>query len=171
MEMRQSEDDITKTILERGAHCPVMLGETVSLLNPQDSLTYLDCTFGGGGHTRAILEKSACKVVALDRDPQAAMRAREFEKKYRGRFEFHQIKFSDLDKIQTGGYAGILFDFGVSSFQLDDPARGFSFMRDGKLDMRMNPEEGISALEYVNSATERELADDIYKLGGEARSP
>ena len=151
-------------------HKPVLLEETMRLMSPSDGKTYLDCTFGGGGHTRAMLDSADCRVIAIDRDAQAEERAERLAKLYPARFEFRPLKFSQLDKIQTTGYAGVLFDFGVSSFQLDDARRGFSFMRDGELDMRMNTREGMSALEYVNSADEAQLRRDLREFGEEPRA-
>ena len=165
-----SADDSSLNSFRANGHNPVLLKETVSLLNPKDSETYLDCTFGGGGHTRAILESANCKVVALDRDPDAQKRAESFKAQYKDRFEFHALNFSELDKLQTKGYAGILFDFGVSSYQLDDGERGFSFMRSGPLDMRMDTDNGFTALEYLKSISERELGDVIFRYGEDPKA-
>lgn len=165
-----SADDSSLNSFRANGHNPVLLKETVSLLNPKDSETYLDCTFGGGGHTRAILESANCKVVALDRDPDAQKRAESFKAQYKDRFEFHALNFSELDKLQTKGYAGILFDFGVSSFQLDQAERGFSFMREGPLDMRMNFSKGINALEYLKSVDEFELVKILREYGEEPKA-
>lgn len=151
-------------------HKPVLLEETMRLISPSDGKTYLDCTFGGGGHARAMLDSADCRVIAIDRDAQAEERAEQLAKLYPSRFEFRPLKFSQLDKIQTTGYAGVLFDFGVSSFQLDDARRGFSFMRDGELDMRMDTRGGMSALEYVNSADEAQLCSDLREFGEEPRA-
>ena len=151
-------------------HKPVLLEETMRLISPSDGKTYLDCTFGGGGHARAMLDSADCRVIAIDRDAQAEERAEQLAKLYPSRFEFRSLKFSQLDKIQTTGYAGVLFDFGVSSFQLDDARRGFSFMRDGELDMRMDTRGGMSALEYVNSADEAQLCSDLREFGEEPRA-
>lgn len=161
-----------ETLQEPGAngHKPVLLKEVVRLLNPSKSQTYLDCTFGGGGHTRAILESADCKVVAIDRDPAAAARAEKFKAEFGDRFEFYPVRFSQLDKLQTKGYAGILFDFGVSSFQLDDASRGFSFMRNGPIDMRMNNSEGPTALQFIRSIDEFELTKILREYGEERRA-
>ena len=114
-------DSCLKNVEHRG-HYPVMLKEAV------------------GGHSRAILESANCRVTAVDRDPAAAERAAELKKIFPERFNFIRANFSEICKLQTDkGYAGILFDFGVSSFQLDEASRGFSFMRDGPLDMRIPP--------------------------------
>jgi len=168
--MPNSNDSLISTKSERLGHIPVLLEETVKIINPRDGKTYLDCTFGGGGHTRAILESANCKVVAIDRDPSAKARADSVKADYPDRFEFAACNFSDLDKLQNGGYAGILFDFGVSSFQLDEAERGFSFSKDGPLDMRMDTRDGLTALEYIDSASEAELEEVLREYGEEPRS-
>lgn len=167
--MQNSDDDKIFSIAAQHGHKPVLLDETVKILSPEDGKTYLDCTFGGGGHTRKILESANCKVVAIDRDPEAAVRAEKVAADYPDRFEFRALDFSDLDKLPERGFAGILFDFGVSSFQLDTAERGFSFMREGPLDMRMDTLHGMTALEYVESAGEFELAEVLREYGEEPR--
>jgi len=162
-------DEAAKTNPAQHGHLPVMLKEVVEILAPKDGETYLDCTFGGGGHTRAILERANCRVVAIDRDPEAAKRAEAFRVQYGDRFAFEPVNFSKLDKLQNEGYAGVLFDFGVSSFQLDDAERGFSIMREGPLDMRMNFEEGESALEFIKNTDEFSLCKILREYGEEPR--
>ena len=155
---------------ERRGHYPVMLKEAVEILSPAYGLEYLDCTFGGGGHTRAILESANCRLTAIDRDPAAISRAEEVKKEFPDRFKFVSANFSEICNLQTdGGYAGIFFDFGVSSFQLDQSERGFSFMRDGALDMRMNPSAGHTALELIESLSEYELGKILREYGEEPR--
>lgn len=162
-------DSLIKTAELRG-HYPVMLKEAVEILSPADGLEYLDCTFGGGGHTRAILESANCRLTAIDRDPAAISRAEEVKKEFPDRFKFVSANFSEICNLQTdGGYAGIFFDFGVSSFQLDQSERGFSFMRDGALDMRMNPSAGHTALELIESLSEYELGKILREYGEEPR--
>lgn len=162
-------DSLIKTAERRG-HYPVMLKEAVEILSPADGLEYLDCTFGGGGHTRAILESANCRLTAIDRDPAAISRAEEVKKEFPDRFKFVSANFSEICNLQTdGGYAGIFFDFGVSSFQLDQSERGFSFMRDGALDMRMNPSAGHTALELIESLSEYELGKILREYGEEPR--
>ncbi len=165
-----TRDDDREIETPQQGHMPVMLSEAVKILAPRDGECYLDCTFGGGGHTRAILESADCKVFSIDRDAAAAKRAESIKDEFGDRFEFINANFSQLDKLQTDGYAGVLFDFGVSSFQLDDSSRGFSIMRDGPLDMRMNREEGESALEFVNGAPEDEIAKVLRAYGEERRA-
>ena len=162
-------DSLIKTAERRG-HYPVMLREAVEILSPADGLEYLDCTFGGGGHTRAILESANCRLTAIDRDPAAISRAEEVKKEFPDRFKFVSANFSEICNLQTdGGYAGIFFDFGVASFQLDQSERGFSFMRDGALDMRMNPSAGYTALELIESLSEYELGKILREYGEEPR--
>ena len=166
--MQHSDDDNFREAPKQ--HKPVLLEEAVKILSPRDGKTYLDCTFGGGGHTRRILESAECKVVSLDRDPAAIERAKAVSADYPDRFEFRPIAFSDLDSLGGESFAGILFDFGVSSFQLDTPERGFSFMREGPLDMRMDTTKGFTAREYIESADESELVEILREYGEEPRA-
>ncbi len=151
----------------RSGHIPVLLNETVKLLSPADGETYLDCTFGGGGHTRAILRSADCKVIAVDRDAEAVARAEEVKAEFGERFEFRSMKFSEIDKLGLTDVAGVLFDFGVSSFQLDEGERGFSINKPAAIDMRMNNTEGESALEFINRADEYELGCVLRDYGEE----
>ena len=149
-------------------HKPVLSEETIELLAPHDGGYYLDCTFGGGGHTRLILDAAETRVLALDQDPDAAERAKEFKAQYGERFQFQRRNFADIDQIEEGPFDGILFDFGVSSFQLDQADRGFSFRGDAPLDMRMNPESGQpSAEEWLAKASRPELIEAIKDYGEE----
>lgn len=166
--MQYSDDDNFREAPKQ--HKPVLLEEVVKILSPRDGKTYLDCTFGGGGHTRRILESADCKVVSLDRDPAAIERAKAMSADYPDRFEFRPLAFSDLDMLGGESFAGILFDFGVSSFQLDTPERGFSFMREGPLDMRMDTTKGFTAREYIESADESELVEILREYGEEPRA-
>lgn len=150
-------------------HIPVMLNEVIQFLAPADGQTYVDATFGNGGYTTAILEKANCKVIAIDRDPSVEARAKEIKNIYPNRFTFISGRFSELQTLVREPVDGIVFDIGVSSMQLDDVERGFSFMREAKLDMRMSM-EGLSAYDIVNSTPEAELADLIYQYGEEKKS-
>jgi 16S rRNA (cytosine1402-N4)-methyltransferase len=153
------------------SHISVLLPEVIEALFPRDGGVYLDGTFGGGGYTRALLESSMCSVHALDRDPDAALRAKEFLHTYPGRFFFHQGCFSDLKTFFPQRiFDGAVFDFGVSSFQLDTPDRGFSFRFEGPLDMRMTPDRGQSAATVVNTFSESDIADILYIYGEEKRA-
>ena len=164
-------DSRLKNVEHRG-HYPVMLKEAVAILSLKDGMDYLDCTFGGGGHSRAILESANCRVTAVDRDPAAAERAAELKKIFPERFNFVRANFSEICKLQTDkGYAGILFDFGVSSFQLDEASRGFSFMREGPLDMRMDESAALTAREVVNTYSYEELRRILFEYGEERYAP
>ncbi len=128
----------------------------------------LDCTFGGGGHTKALLDSRDCYVLGLDRDPKALFRSKEIKGKYKSRFDFRLLKFSELE-ILDKKFDAVLFDLGVSSFQLDEAERGFSFSKNAKLDMRM-ASEGISAYDVINSFSEEDLANIIKNYGDEPKA-
>jgi 16S rRNA (cytosine1402-N4)-methyltransferase len=148
-------------------HIPVMLREVLAILAPKDGEHYVDGTFGGGGYARAILEAADCKVLGIDRDPDAIARGQQLVAQFGGRLTLVQGEFSELDVLLGGRHTnGIVLDLGVSSFQFDEPARGFSFRADGPLDMRMN-RAGQSAAEFVNTADEKTLATVISRLGEE----
>lgn len=153
------------------SHIPVLLMETLAVLKPQNCDKILDCTFGGGGHTRAILSASNCYVCAVDRDPEAEARAQEIKKQYGGRFDFILAKFSTVSDFFKDGqkFDAVLFDFGISSFQVDDAKRGFSFSKEATLDMRMS-KDGISAYDVVNTFSEEKLANIIWAYGDERNS-
>ena len=123
------------------SHLPVLLAEMLDALAPRPGETYVDATFGGGGYSRAILDAADCHVVALDRDPAAIARGAVLSAAAQGRLTLHHTAFGAMREAlpasMIGRVDGVVFDLGVSSFQLDDPARGFSFREDGPLDMRM----------------------------------
>jgi 16S rRNA (cytosine1402-N4)-methyltransferase len=152
------------------AHAPVLRTEVVAALNPGRGGVYLDGTFGAGGYTRALLEGGADRVIAVDRDPEAIARGRAWADRYAGRLTLVEGRFGDLDVIaEAEGAArldGVALDVGVSSMQLDQAERGFSFLRDGPLDMRMGL-SGPSAAELVADASEAELADILFLYGEE----
>ena len=150
-------------------HIPVMLNEVLQSLNPQNGGLYVDATFGFGGYTEAILNKADCKVIALDRDPTVKPRAEEFKEKFKSRFEFRAGKFGDFSSLISENIDGAVFDIGVSSMQIDEANRGFSFSKEAPLDMRMSC-EGISAKDIVNTYSEQELADLIYAYGEDRKS-
>jgi 16S rRNA (cytosine1402-N4)-methyltransferase len=156
-----------------GVHIPVMLDEVLATLAPRDGGVYLDGTFGGGGYARAILESARCTLWAIDRDPEAIERGASLIARFPGRLHLLEGQFGDMMALlaQAGVSAldGIVLDLGVSSFQIDDPARGFSFRHDGPLDMRMGM-HGTSAADLVNTLPERALADVLYELGEERAS-
>ncbi|MDR1817581.1 MAG: 16S rRNA (cytosine(1402)-N(4))-methyltransferase RsmH [Puniceicoccales bacterium] len=155
-----------------GYHAPVLLFETLALLSPQLGGTFLDCTFGGGGHSAAILGASAeLRLCALDADPAAAPRAAELAATHihGTRFSFFGINFSRLDEVPLAPFDGILFDLGVSSFQLDTPERGFSFRADAPADMRLDTRAGITAAEFLETAPEPALVRAVRDYGEEPR--
>lgn len=156
------------------SHLPVMLKEVVTYLAPADDEIYVDGTFGAGGYTQAFLDNADCTVVAIDRDPSAQERAQILKAKYGNRLVFIHGCFGDVqDLLKAAGFEkvdGFVLDLGVSSMQLDQAERGFSFRFDGPLDMRMNPAQGRTAADIVNSTSEKELADLIYKYGQERHS-
>jgi 16S rRNA (cytosine1402-N4)-methyltransferase len=148
-------------------HTAVLLSEAMCALAIRPDGSYVDGTFGRGGHSRAILERLGPRgrLIALDRDPQAAEAARQVAD---ARFAFFRVSFSRLSQVLEGRKAdGMLFDLGVSSPQLDDPARGFSFRADAPLDMRMDPTAGASAAEWLAAAEEQEIREVIRDYGDE----
>jgi 16S rRNA (cytosine1402-N4)-methyltransferase len=168
----------TEPARQPAGHRPVLLAQTIALLAPHPGGRYLDGTFGGGGHTRAILDASAPdgRVLALDADPEAILRARPLldDPRYGDRLVIVQENFANLaDAARAHGFApldGILLDLGLSSFQLDTPERGFSFRFDAPLDMRFDPDRGPSAADLVNTLDPESLANLIWRLGEEPKS-
>ena len=152
------------------SHAPVMINESIDSLVLNKSGAYLDCTFGLGGHSKEILKRLNSKgtLNSIDQDQTVI----EYAKKIQDpRFKFEYSKFSKIGELFINRkFDGILFDLGVSSLQLDDAARGFSFQKNGKLDMRMDQNDKVSALEWVNKAKEKEIADIFYYLGEERKS-
>lgn len=155
-------------VTERG-HIPVMAGEVLDLLRPAAGDLFLDATFGGGGHTRLILDAADCRVLALDCDPAAGERAAALRQTYGDRLTFRSMNFSSLATIPETRFAGVLMDLGVSSFQLDSAERGFSFRFDGPLDMRLNTAAGDSAAGFLETCERAELVRAIRDFGEEPR--
>jgi len=154
-------------------HIPVMAEAAVTHLDPRDGGIYVDGTFGGGGYSALILGRAACTVWAIDRDPAAIARGASLAARHPGRLHLIQGQFGDmvalLADVGVTSLDGVVLDLGVSSYQLDDPARGFSFRSDGPLDMRMG-NHGPTAADIVNQAPEQELADILYTFGDERAS-
>lgn len=157
-------------------HLPVLLVETMRALSISKDGVYVDATFGRGGHCRAMLEalSDRGRVIALDRDPQA-IAAAENLRIAETRLQVFQARFAELDSViaglgLNGAIQGVLMDVGVSSPQLDDPERGFSFRHAGPLDMRMDPSQGVDAAQWLNSADEEVIANVIWRYGEERRS-
>ena len=149
------------------AHRPVLLEEVLAGLAVRSDGAYVDGTYGRGGHARALLARlgEAGRLVVVDRDPDAIANARE-ELGGDARVRIHHAAFDRLAEfVGTGSVDGVLFDLGVSSPQLDDPQRGFSFLRDGPLDMRMDPTAGAAAADFIATAAEQEIAAVIRNYG------
>jgi 16S rRNA (cytosine1402-N4)-methyltransferase len=147
-----------------------MLREVLSRLSPKDGALYIDGTFGAGGYTRAILQAANCRVIGIDRDQSAVVAGASLVEEFSGRLTLAEDRFSNLDQVAHDlGHAkvdGVVLDVGVSSMQIDEASRGFSFRGDGPLDMRMGA-SGQSAADIVNEADERELSRIISLLGEE----
>ena len=158
------------------SHLPVMLEESLTGLSPRAGGIYVDATFGRGGHSAAILQRlsGSGALHAFDRDPAAAGAAAQLAHAH-ANFHFHPGSYTALAEVAaaaglTGRIDGVLFDLGVSSPQFDDAARGFSFGKEGPLDMRMDPRSGESAAEWLRRASEKEIADVLWTLGEERGS-
>lgn len=154
-------------------HIPVMLSEVLAALEPEGGDVIVDGTFGAGGYAKAILDAADCKVIAIDRDAEAFAIGGALAEHYPGRLIAMLGRYSEMEALAASeGFTavdGVTLDLGVSSMQLDEAERGFSFVKDGPLDMRMG-REGPTAADLVNTLSEAELADIIYNLGEERRS-
>ncbi|MBY0559680.1 16S rRNA (cytosine(1402)-N(4))-methyltransferase RsmH [Hyphomicrobium sp.] len=155
-------------------HIPVLVSEVLETLAPKDGEIYVDGTFGAGGYTRAILGAANCRVLALDRDPTAIANSTGLVEEAGGRLKVVESPFSQMEDAVREHLSGVqvdgvVLDIGVSSMQLDDAERGFSFQSDGPLDMRMSS-SGMSAADFLNTAEEEEIANVIYTFGEEHRS-
>jgi len=160
---------------EHGGHIPVMLHEVIAALGPRDGAIYVDGTFGAGGYAGALLHAANCTVWGIDRDPQAVAAAAALVRRFDGRLTVIAGRFGEMDELLDArgvtAVDGIALDLGVSSMQLDQPARGFSFRADGPLDMRMDGTSGDrSAAEILRDIPEADLADAIFRYGDERKA-
>lgn len=155
---------------EKTPHIPVLLNEVVESIAPKDGGVYVDGTFGAGGYTRAVLDAADCTVYAIDRDPDAIREGQKLVDAYKGRLHLLHGTFGEMAELVRGEgidfVDGVMLDIGVSSMQIDRAERGFSFQKDGALDMRMS-QNGLSAADVLNTFGERDIADIIYKYGEE----
>ena len=146
-------------------HKPVLLDEVIKAISPQDGAIYVDGTFGGGGYSRALLDKANCRVIGIDRDPMVDEMTKSWRSAYGDRLSLLQGCFGNMEGLLArkgvSEVDGITLDLGVSSLQLDRPDRGFSFKNDGPLDMRMS-KNGVSAAEVINQHPEEDIADIIF---------
>lgn len=156
-----------------GGHTPVLLKEVLEALRPKDGGIYVDGTFGAGGYARGLLECARCRVWGIDRDPAAIAAGAALARRYDGRLELVEGRFGEMDGLLRArgveAADGVALDLGVSSMQIDQPERGFSFRFDGPLDMRMD-QSGPTAAELISRTGERELADIIFTYGEERRA-
>ncbi len=154
---------------ELGAHAPVLLQEAVDALAVKEGGFYVDATFGGGGYAREILTRARCRLVGLDRDPEAVARGRELEEMFPENFRMLEGRFGEMELLVGTQLDGVAMDLGVSSYQFDTPERGFSFRFDAPLDMRMGA-DGPDAADAVNALSEQALADVLYHFGEESEA-
>ena len=148
------------------SHFPVMLSEIIKISSPSKGGIFIDCTFGGGGYSKALLNFPETEVIGLDRDKEVLSIAQNLEKKFKKRFKFYQVKFSQINTIFNKNVDTVIFDLGLSSIQLNNLKRGFSFKSSDKLDMTMGL-SNISAQDVVNNLSENELKLIIKILGEE----
>ena len=162
-------DEFSPTAIMTPGHQPVLLREVLEFMGPQANGRYLDGTFGGGGHTRALLTSApGIHVTAFDRDPAAQPRAAALAAEFPGQFELVDQDFGRLADLAKGEFDGALFDLGVSSFQLDDTQRGFSFRHDAPADMRMDTRAGVPAGQWLETATEEMIVRAVRDFGEES---
>lgn len=159
--------------MKGGTHRPVLLKAVMAAINPHAHAIYVDGTFGGGSYSRALLESVDCNVWGIDRDPEACIRSVALSRQFGGRLTMIKGNFGSMEQLldarSVENVDGIMLDLGVSSFQIDDPDRGFSFRHDGPLDMRMSS-DGPTVADIVNETEQNELANIIFKYGEERRS-
>jgi len=145
-------------------HIPVLLNDVLSALGDINGRTIVDCTFGAGGYSRAFLERGA-KVIAFDRDTNVIADAEKLKQEFGTRFKFINNAFSELNQLSTTDFDDVVFDLGISSMQIDNGERGFSFRFDGPLDMRMDNRTVINAADFIQNTTVDKLADILYLYG------
>ena len=157
--------------LENEKHFPVLLEKLISIISPLYGGTFIDCTFGQGGYSKKILENKYNNIIAIDRDIKSLEISKKFEKKYKNRFKFENIKFSEINRIKTNKniLKGIIFDLGYSTAQIKDPEKGLSFLTKGKLNMQMGLNE-FSANEIVNDFDQSSLSKIFYSFGDEKKA-
>ena len=148
-----------------GKHLPVMIDEVIKICNPKNGGNFMDCTFGAGGYSKELLKFRETKVVGLDRDSHVIKFANKLKDNFKSRFVFHNQKFSRLDNVSPNKFDAVIFDLGLSSIQLDNLSRGFSFKSKSELNMSMGQTE-ISAKEVLNTYSSKDLKD-IIKIFGE----
>lgn len=150
-------------------HIPVLLNDVLDVLGDINGRTVIDCTFGAGGYSRAFLERGA-KVIAFDRDTNVVDDADKLKQEFGDRFKFINAPFSEIKKLNVGDFDDVVFDLGISSMQIDNAGRGFSFRFDAPLDMRMDTRTGITAADLINDLTMENLADVLYEYGDMKKS-
>ncbi len=154
------------------SHIPVLLEQVVEIINPRDGGNYIDATFGAGGYSKEVLSKADCIVHAIDRDSNVDKYYQELQTSYNNKIKLTIARFSEIGDVfqdKEGLIDGIMFDVGVSSMQLANPERGFSFMHDAPLDMRMG-QDGVRADDFVNRMKQEEIANIIYQYSNERAS-
>ena len=157
--------------LENEKHFPVLLDKLISIISPLYGGTFIDCTFGQGGYSKKILENKYNNIIAIDRDIKSLKISDNFKKKYKNRFKFENIKFSEIDKLNTNKniLKGIIFDLGYSTAQIKDPQKGLSFFNKGKLNMQMGLNK-LSANEVINNFNQTSLSKIFYTFGDEKKA-
>ena len=160
---------MSATIKLENKHFPVLLKELISIISPLYGGTFLDCTFGQGGYSKEILKKKINKVISIDRDKEVGLFAKEIKKKYNNRFQFYNIKFSEINtiKLKSNDLKGIIFDLGYSNNQIKDLNRGFSFRSTGRLNMMMGIND-FSCDEVISNMSEENL-NKVFKYFGEEK--
>lgn len=165
---------INSNLFKEDSHIPVMLDEVLRFLKPQKNEIYFDGTFGAGGYSQAILESCDCRVIAVDRDKNVEKFVDKLFKKFPKNFIFNFAKFSQIKEVLENNYIekidGVVLDVGVSSMQLDERERGFSFDSNQKLDMRMDQTQELSAYEVVNEFSVEDLTKIIRDFGDEPKA-